>query len=69
MSHYDITVFYSDDDNGYIADVPDLESCSAFGETPEEAVRAVEEARVIWLDAAKAIGREVPRPRRRLQSG
>lgn len=40
MSDYHINVFYSDEDGGYIADTPDLKSCSAFGATPEEAVRA-----------------------------
>jgi len=41
MSDYHINVFYSDRDGGYIADIPDLKYCSAFGETPEEAVREV----------------------------
>ncbi len=36
MRHYHINIFYSDDDEGYIADIPDLEACSAFGDTPDE---------------------------------
>ncbi len=36
---YHINIFYSDEDEGYIADIPDLEACSAFGETPEKAAR------------------------------
>ncbi len=39
MTDYHISVFYSEEDGGYIADIPDLKSCSAFGKTPEEAVR------------------------------
>ena len=42
MSDYHINIFYSDEDGGYIADIPDLDSCSAFGATPEEALAEVE---------------------------
>ena len=42
MKDYHINIFYSDDDDGYIADIPDLEACSAFGKTPDEALREVE---------------------------
>lgn len=35
MKDYHINIFYSEEDGGYIADIPDLEACSAFGETPE----------------------------------
>ncbi len=38
MSDYHINVFCSDEDRGYIADIPDLETCSAFGATSEEAL-------------------------------
>ena len=62
-------VFYSEEDGGYIADIPDLASCSAFGETAEAAVRAVEEAKIAWLEAASDLGRRIPEPRRRLSTG
>lgn len=65
MSDYHINVFYSEEDGGYIADIPDLEACSAFGLTPEEAVAAVHQAKEAWLAAAKADGRAIPRPRYR----
>ena len=42
MADYHINIFYSEEDAGYIADIPDLESCSAFGRTPEAALAAVE---------------------------
>src|SRR3989304_4424315 len=52
MSDYHINIFYSDEDGGYVADIPDLESCSAFGRTPEEALAEVERAKEAWLEAA-----------------
>jgi predicted RNase H-like HicB family nuclease len=65
MSDYHINIFYSDEDGGYIADIPDLEACSAFGATPEEALREVQLAKQAWLDAAKAEGKPIPPPRYR----
>jgi predicted RNase H-like HicB family nuclease len=62
MSDYHIIVFYSDEDGGWIADIPDLTHCSAFGSTPEEAVREVTVAKVAWLEAARNSGRPVPTP-------
>jgi predicted RNase H-like HicB family nuclease len=62
---YHINVFYSPSDDGYIADIPDLEACSAFGESPEVAVAEVVVARDAWIDAARATGRSVPPPRYR----
>ena len=61
--HYHINVFYSDEDGGYIAEIPDLDSCSAFGTTPEDAVAEVEQAKEAWLEAAAATGRALPEPR------
>jgi predicted RNase H-like HicB family nuclease len=65
MSDYHINVFYSEEDGGYIADVPDLKSCSAFGETQEAALREVLIAKEAWLAAAKKRGKPVPPPRYR----
>ncbi len=65
MSDYHINVFYSDEDGGYIADVPDLESCAAFGATPEEALAEMERAKEAWLAAARDTGRPIPEPRYR----
>lgn len=65
MSDYHINVFYSDEDGGYIADVPDLESCSAFGATPEEALAEMERAKKAWLAAARDAGQPIPEPRYR----
>jgi predicted RNase H-like HicB family nuclease len=65
MKDYHIDVFYSEDDEGYIADIPDLPQCSAFGTTPEEALREVLQAKQAWLEAARASGKPVPEPRYR----
>jgi len=56
MSDYHINIFYSEEDGSYIADIPDLEACSAFGETPGEAFAEVERAKKAWLQAAQAGG-------------
>jgi len=65
MKDYHINIFYGDEDGGYIADIPDLESCSAFGETPEQALAEVEQAKAAWLEAARAEGKPIPPPRYR----
>src|SRR5260370_7240215 len=63
MKDYHINIFYSEEDEGYIADIPDLKFCSAFGETPEEALREVQIAKAAWLEAARAEGKPIPLPR------
>ncbi len=65
MKDYHINIFYSEEDDGYIADIPDLEACSAFGKTPEEALRQVEMAKEAWLEAAGIEGKPIPPPRYR----
>ena len=65
MKDYHINIFYSDEDGGYIADIPDLEFCSAFGKTPEEALREVEIAKAAWLEAARDSGKPIPPPKYR----
>jgi predicted RNase H-like HicB family nuclease len=65
MSDYHINIFYSEEDDGYIADIPDLDSCSAFGETPERALEEVEKAKKAWIEAAHQAGKPIPLPRYR----
>lgn len=65
MKDYHINVFYSEEDEGYIADIPDLKYCSAFGASPEEAVREVLIAKAAWLETALAEGKPIPQPRYR----
>jgi predicted RNase H-like HicB family nuclease len=65
MNKYHINVFYSEDDEGYIADIPDLKFCSAFGETPEKALIEVMKAEKLWLEAAAESGKEIPKAKYR----
>lgn len=65
MSDYHINIFYSQEDGGYIADIPDLTACSAFGKTPEKALAEVEKAKRAWLSAARKEGKPIPSPRYR----
>jgi predicted RNase H-like HicB family nuclease len=65
MSDYHINVFYSDEDEGYIADIPDLEACSAFGSTPQDALAEVLRAKEAWLATARERGQPLPEPRYR----
>lgn len=65
MKDYHNNLFYSEEDVGYIADIPDLPGCSAFGETPEEALREVLIAKQAWLESARAEGEPIPPPRYR----
>jgi len=65
MQDYHINIFYSAEDGGYIADIPDLEACSAFGKTPAEALAEVEIAKAAWLEAAGVEGKQIPRPKYR----
>ena len=65
MEDYHINIFYSDEDGRYIAGVPDLKTCSAFGNTPEEALKEVETAKAAWLEAARQASKPIPPPRYR----
>jgi predicted RNase H-like HicB family nuclease len=70
MTPYLRTVFYSQEDGGYIAEAPDLEYCSAFAETAEEALAELENVMKAWLQTAKENGKTVPAPSRtRLSTG
>lgn len=62
---YHINVFYSEADGGYVADIPDLDTCSAFGPTPQAALAEVLQAKEAWLAAARERGIAVPPPRYR----
>lgn len=65
MSDYHINIFYSEDDQAYIADIPDLKYCSAHGDTPQEALSEVLIAKEAWIESAIENGRPVPQPRYR----
>ena len=62
---YAIEIFYSEEDVGFIAIIPELPGCSAFGETEERALQEVKIAMNLWLETAKEIGRAIPVPQKR----
>ncbi len=65
MKDYHINVFYSSEDEAYIADIPDLKYCSAHGATPLEALEQVLIAKEAWLEVAREEGLPIPEPRYR----
>ena len=62
MYKYAIEIFYSEEDEGYIAVVPELPECSAFGETEENALEEVKTAMNLWLEIARKDRRKIPKP-------
>ena len=63
MKDYHINIFYSEEDEAYVADIPDLKYCSAIGETPQQALSEVILAKTAWLEAATAENKTIPKPR------
>ena len=67
MSDDHVNLFWSDEDGCYVADIPDLAFCSAFGETPQEALAEVLVAKQAWLEVAREQGLPIPEPRYRAE--
>lgn len=61
---YHINIFFSEEDACYVADIPDLR-CSAFGDTPEEALAELQIAKALWLETAREHKKRIPTPRYR----
>lgn len=62
MKDFHINIFWSDEDGCYVADIPDLAFCSAFGDTAEEALAEGELAKEAWLETARDQGKPIPEP-------
>src|SRR4051812_11902740 len=62
VSKYSTQIAYSDEDQGFIASVPELPGCSAFGETRAEALSEIVPAIEAWISAADAAGNPIPSP-------
>ena len=62
MYKYAIEIFHSEEDEGYIAVVPELSGCTAFGETEEKALEEIKIAMELWIETAKKEGRNIPQP-------
>lgn len=63
MNHYEIIIYWSDEDQAFVADVPELPGCMAHGDTQELALAQVKQAMALWIEAAQANGRAVPQAR------
>lgn len=66
MRKYERIIFWSEDDERWIVDVPELAGCMADGETPVEALENVEKVIEEWIETAKELGRTIPQPKGRL---
>jgi predicted RNase H-like HicB family nuclease len=63
---YEIIIYWSDDDNAFIAEVPELPGCMADGPTKAKALAAAERVAKEWIQTAKELGRPIPKPRGKL---
>lgn len=64
--HYEIVLYYSQEDQAFIAEVPELPGCAADGATYQEALANAEVVIREWLDTARELGRSIPEPRGKL---
>ncbi len=67
MSRYEMIIYWSDEDQSFVVEVPELPGCMADGPTYREAVSNAEKVIEEWLETAKELGREIPVPRGRLR--
>jgi predicted RNase H-like HicB family nuclease len=68
MPKYHINLFWSEPDGAWVVDLPDLQSCSGFGDIPTEALAEIERAIEAWLAVARRDGPPIPEPRNRAPS-
>jgi len=66
MHRYEVIIYWSEEDNAYIAEVPELPGCMADGATYEKALKNVEVIIDEWIETAKSMRREIPVPKGRL---
>jgi len=66
MTKYEIILYWSAEDEAFIAEVPELAGCAADGATRQEALTNVEAVIVEWIETAKELGRPIPEPKGRL---
>ena len=63
MHKYEIIIYWSNEDQVYIAEVPELSGCMAHGNSQEAALKTANEAIQLWIDTAKEFGDLVPEPK------
>ncbi len=68
MHRYEVIIYWSEEDQVFVAEVPELPGCAAHGDSPEAALAEAQAAISLWLDTAREFGDSVPQPKgRRLQ--
>ncbi len=65
MNKYEIIIYWSDEDQAFVAEVPELPGCAAHGPTQEAALASAKEAIQLWIDTAKEFGDPIPAPKGR----
>ena len=65
-SKYEMIIYWSEQDKAFLVEVPEVAGCMADGGTREEAIKNANEVIRLWIETAKKIGREIPKPRGRL---
>lgn len=65
MHKYETIIYWSEEDQLFVADVPELPGCMAHGETPDKALANAQEAMQLWLDTARECGDPIPEPKGR----
>ena len=63
MIKYELIIYWSEEDQAFIAEVPELPGCAAHGATPETALASVKEAVDLWVKTAKEFGDPIPEPK------
>ena len=63
MDRYEVILFWSNEDDAFVADVPELPGCMAHGATQEEALANAKEAIQLWIDTAREFGDPIPEPK------
>ncbi len=66
MNKYEMIIYWSDEDQAFLVEVPELAGCMADGKTYQEAVKNAEQIIQEWIETALEFGREVPEPKGRL---
>ncbi len=62
---YEVIIYWSNEDEVFVADVPELPGCMTHGATQESALRSAQEAMELWLETAREVGHQIPEPRGR----
>jgi predicted RNase H-like HicB family nuclease len=63
MYKYEVIIYWSNEDDAFVAEVPELSGCMAHGDTPEKALKSAHKAIGLWIDTAKEFGDPVPEPK------